>query len=84
MHFEQPAPGFHAHCLRLGRLRLSRLMPMPRMLDADAFHYIAPGISTEVADYSRQPRRPPERVKVCGLLLEAVAPNVYKHNIVTM
>ena len=59
-------------------------MLMPCMLDADAFHYIAPGISTEVADYSRQPRRPPERVKVCGLLLEAVAPNVYKHNIVTM
>ena len=38
MHFEQPAPGFHALCLRLGRLRLSRLMPMPRMLHADASH----------------------------------------------
>ena len=38
MHFEQPAPGFHAHRLRLGRLRLPRLMPMPCMLDADASH----------------------------------------------
>ena len=40
MHFEQPAPGFHALRLRLGRLRLSRLMPMPRMLDADAYYVL--------------------------------------------
>ena len=38
MHFEQPAPDFHALCLRLGRLRLPRLMPMPRIPHADALH----------------------------------------------
>ena len=40
MHFEQPAPGFHALRLRLGRLRLSRLMLMPCMLDADAYYVL--------------------------------------------
>ena len=35
MHFEQPAPDFHVLRLRLGRLRLSRLMPMPCMPRSD-------------------------------------------------
>ena len=40
MHFEQPAPGFHDLRLRLGRLRLPRLMPMPRMPHADAYYVL--------------------------------------------